>query len=387
MAEVRLTVKDIDDSNRRAKFTAAVQSLSKAMRIPLTIRPKETRKQEAFGFQAEEDLVNHWNTYMGHTLDAVYRTVCSALGLPLIETFTKALGDENGASPLLYKGKVVFNPETGKPIRWAEFEKIIAAIERFLNRRLDPAKRRIVLDAVSLGRVMARKLLTLPSEEVRKLPFGAVEYQGKTVPWMADDLDRQDKLFGPTRPEERARMKAHYERIATAVDIAEESMGDHITRMEEEAVHAVRRSIIDGIKGRQSRAEVAQNLFNKFGNLNRDWQRISETETVDTFNNAMLRETVAVAEPGEKVYFRRVEMRDEYVCDYCEDIRGIVALWVDQPMTSEDIEDPVAKVAIWEGKSNVGHKKADYWVPAGTVHPWCRGSWERYFPPIAGAKR
>ena len=88
----------------------------------------------------------------------------------------------------------------------------------------------------------------------------------------------------------------------------------------------------------------------------------------------------ATATAGEKLYYTRIEMRDSYVCDFCSELRGVVALYVDHPMSDDKIIDPIASVAIWEGKSNVGRKGARLWAPAGTVHPWCRGSWVRYIP-------
>lgn len=391
MSVVRLTVKDIDDTNRRVKFTQAVGSLAKAMRVPLTMKQRAREAGEKFVYQAEADLVEGWNREFAETLDAVYLTVCAALDLPRVTTFSKALDTEQAsqlrtdAEAIIYKGRVVYNPETGRPIYRDDFEKIIRAIEKFLNKRLEPMGKRIVMNAVALGRVMARKLLRLDPEEVRRLALGEVKHADKTVPWLAETLERQNRLLGPLHPEETDRLADHYRGVAAAVEVAEQSMGDHITRMEEEARHAVRRSIIDGIKGRSSKAEVAQDLFNRFGSLNRDWGRIAETETVEAFNNAFLRESAITAPVGTKVYFRRVEMRDDFVCAFCERIRGAVALWSDVPLENDRIDDPVAKFAIWEGKNNVGRKARDYWLPAGTAHPWCRGSWES-FTPSAGGK-
>ena len=392
MPEVRIVVTDITDENRRDKFAAAVESLSKAMKLPLTVKPRAEERAEQFVFRSHEELVGRWNLFMGDALDAVYLTVCRALDLPVIRTFSKAIGTPDpvqgrpAAEAIFYNGKVVFNPETGEPIYRDEFEKIIRSIERFMNRRLDPARKKIVLNAVSLGRILARRLETSPSTEIRKLGLGELQYNGKGYEWIEDDLARQDKLFGPARPEERDRMKAHYRGLARFVEAAEQSMGENITRMEDDVRHAVSRAILDGVKGRRGKGEVAQDLFDRFGALNRDWQRIAETEVVETANNAMLRETAAMAAPGEKVYFRRVEMRDKFVCKYCERIRGVIALWSDHPLLNDEIEDPIATVAIWEGKNNVGRKAAEYWVPSGTVHPWCRGSWERYYPPVGKGK-
>ncbi len=388
MSEVRIRVLDVNDANRRLKFSRAVEGLAKAMQIPITVRPRDKENAEKFVYAAEEELVAAWRKDFASVLDTIYFTVCDVLDLPRVTTFSKAIREQDPeqkrpiSEAIFYHHRVIFNPETGLPIYREDFEKIIHAIERFLNKRLDPSAKKIVLHSVALGRVMARRLLALNAAEIRKLKLEEVVHEGKPIEWMAESLERQNRAMGPLRPEERDRLSEHYKHISRMVDVAEQSMGDHITQMEEDTVHAVRRSIIDGVKGRSSKTEIAQDLFNRFGDLNRDWGRIAETETVESFNNAFLKETAAMAEPGEKVYFRRVEMRDDYVCSFCEKIRGEVALYVNSPLSDDKIEDPVAKVAIWEGKNNIGRKAKNYWMPAGTVHPWCRGSWERFFPDM-----
>jgi hypothetical protein len=304
--------------------------------------------------------------------------LCESLGLPMVTTFSKAVDD----TPLKYRNKVVFNPETGKPISRKEFDQIIRAIEKFLNRRLDTAGRRIVLDSVALGRILGRKLQDMPSSEVRKLGLGQVTHKKKSVDWIADNMAWLDDMHGKLKPEEKERMQAHYEGMERFVDLAEQTMANRISKMEEAVKYDIRDSIIHGVMERQSRREVAQDLFNRFGALNRDWNRIAETEIVETSNNAFLKEVAATAATGEKVYFRRVEMRDAFVCKYCEKIRGKVALWSEVPLADDAIEsDPYAEAAIWEGKTTAGRRASNYWMPAGTVHPYCRGSWERWIPP------
>jgi hypothetical protein len=378
MQDVRLIVKDINPGNRREKFTLAVESLAKALKMPLTVKPRETDRGEKFVYRAQKELVEKWGPALGEALDQVYAMLCESLGLPMVTTFSKAVDD----TPLKYRNKVVFNPETGKPISRKEFDQIIRAIEKFLNRRLDTAGRRIVLDSVALGRILGRKLQDMPSSEVRKLGLGQVTHKKKSVDWIADNMAWLDDMHGKLKPEEKERMQAHYEGMERFVDLAEQTMANRISKMEEAVKYDIRDSIIHGVMERQSRREVAQDLFNRFGALNRDWNRIAETEIVETSNNAFLKEVAATAATGEKVYFRRVEMRDAFVCKYCEKIRGKVALWSEVPLADDAIEsDPYAEAAIWEGKTNAGRRASNYWMPAGTVHPYCRGSWERWIPP------
>ena len=386
--EVRLTVKDINDSNRRLRFTQAVDNLAKAMKVPLTVKPRDKERGEKFAFFAQADLAEKWNLMFADVMDEVYLSLCTGLELPRVTTFSKAIGisDPEQAPPvsraIIFRNRVVFNPETGLPIYREDFEKIIRAIERLLNRRLEKVDQKIVLNAVALGRVMARKLMKMSSAEIRKLRLKDLTHEGRNFDWISDSLAHQEKIMGPLYPEERDRMKAHYKKIGSMVEVAEQSMGDHITQMVQDTKHAVRRSIIDGVKARSSKTEIAQDLFNRFGSLNRDWQRIAETETVEAFNTAFLRESALKVRPGDKVYFKRVEMKDEFVCNYCQKIDGEIVLWVDTPLKDDKITDPIAKHAVWDGKSNVNRKAKDYWIPAGVSHPFCRGSWMPYFQPL-----
>jgi hypothetical protein len=387
--EIRLIVKDINDENRRDKFTSAVESLAKAMYIPYTVKPKDRESGEKYVYQSQGDLVKKWNYYVAATLDNVYLELTKLLELPAMTAFTKAIPDDDwtgrpASEAIFYRGRIVFNPETGKAIYRDEFEKIIKALEKFLNKRLDPAAKKIVLNSVTLGRVLARKLQNANPEEIRKLKFPEVKLNEKPVDWIADNLSWIDRKMGKLTTEERDRMNAHYRGVREFVDIAEQSMGNKITRMTNDIVYEVRETIIGGVMERKSRKEISQDLFNRMGDLNRDWEKIADTEIVQASNTAFLKETVAESEPGEVIYFRRVEMRDDFVCKFCEKIRGMVVRWSDTPMSTEEINDKHAKVAIWEGKTNIGRKAKDYWVPAGPVHPWCRGSWERWFPPQKG---
>lgn len=365
--DVRLTVKDITTDNRREKFTLAVESLAKAMKMPLTVKPREKERGEKFVYQAQADIVERWNMALGEMLDTVYLMLCKTLDLPVVTTFSKAIEGE----PLTYRGRVVFNPETGQPINRKQFEDIIKAVEKFLNKRLDATGKKVVLDSVAAGRILARKLRDLPASEVRKLKLVDLDHKKKPADWISDNLKWLDDMHGGLRGEEKERMLAHYQGMERFVEVAEQSMGNRITKMQDTARYEIRDSIIHGVMERKGRKEVAQDLFNRFGAMNRDWQRIAESEIVESSNNAFLKETTAGAAAGERVYFRRVEMKDQFVCKFCEKIRGTVALWSDVPLADENIADPHAEVAIWEGKSNVGRKAADYWVPAGLAHPWC----------------
>lgn len=375
---IHLTINEITTLNRRGKYIKAVQALAKAMELPITIKPRDKERAEQYVYASQKDLTEKWRNEVGGIIDVIYHGICSTFKIPVIKTFSKAL-DAIGANArpvseaIWYNGRIVFNPETGQPINKKDFEKIIRALEKFLNKRLAPQGRKIVLNAIALGRTMARRLLETPESELRKLKLVDIEYQGKTIEWMSESLNRQDRLFGPVSISDK-------KKLINAVDIAEQSMAENITKITDEIRHAVKRTIIDGMKGRLPKKQIAQRLFDRLGNVNRDWGMIVDTEMVDTFNNAFLRESSLSSYPGEKRYYKRIEANDKFTCPWCKKIRNTVALFVDKPLEDDTINDPIAKVAIWEGKDNVGRSSKNLWIAAGAQHPWCRGSWVRYFP-------
>jgi ribosomal 50S subunit-associated protein YjgA (DUF615 family) len=132
------------------------------------------------------------------------------------------------------------------------------------------------------------------------------------------------------------------------------------------------------IKGVPSQGLQAK-LFDVFGTLNRDWRRIAVTEA----GNCQLLGFLASLPLGSKV--RRVEQYDK-ACAHCRKIDGKVLEVVapDHPN-----KDPDAQV--WIGKTNVGRSAAPsrrvgnalvarspdelWWIPAGLMHPHCRGRW------------
>ena len=82
----------------------------------------------------------------------------------------------------------------------------------------------------------------------------------------------------------------------------------------------------------------------------------------------------------EIVYKDRIEkalseMLDDNTCKKCRKLKGTIALWSEVPLPDERIKDEYAKYAIWDGK-NEGD------CPVGIVHPWCRGTWVRYYPEV-----
>jgi len=140
----------------------------------------------------------------------------------------------------------------------------------------------------------------------------------------------------------------------------------------------------NGVRQKWSKQRIAQELFDKCGEMNRDIRRIVEYESLYLQSQAFLWEERANSTEDEKLYFIREEVLDGVTCSFCRKIKGTIALYVDHPLEDEHIDDPIAKVAIWDGKTNIGRDMDDWWVPMGPAHPHCRGGWSRYYPDVKG---
>lgn len=366
--EYRLSVMDVDDGNRRDKYLSAVNSLAKAMKVPVTLKPR-SEHVERFPYRSYEDLVQKWTFMYAGLLDRIYNTACHAFGLPRITTFSKAADTD----PLIYKGKILYTPETGRPITQRQWREFVVSIERFLNRGLRGAEERIVLDAVALGKVLNRMLKYNSWEAVEAKRLEELEYWRHKFEYMSDPVNYR-RLFGVSDFE------------ADRIKVAEESCAQYIRDIDSKTKSTINQAFISGIRERKSKSEVAQDLFDRFGSLNRDWQRIVETEVNENMNTAFLVSERSDAKAGEKLYFQRYEILDDATCAHCRRIQGAVVLWSDEALADERISDPYATVAIWEGKTRVGRKGDDEWIAAGAQHPWCRGSWARWAPPAEKGK-
>ena len=132
------------------------------------------------------------------------------------------------------------------------------------------------------------------------------------------------------------------------------------------------------VKGTPGQA-LQTELLDTFATLNRDWRRIAVTEAG---NNALVGYIASLPE-GSKV--KRVEQYAN-ACPHCRRIDGQVMVVVAPDRVKKDPD-----TMIWVGKDNYGRAAAPkkrvgdqlvarspdelWWIPAGLMHPNCRGRW------------
>jgi hypothetical protein len=347
-----LTVRLMDFD--RSKIEKAVHKVALSLDADIS----GASKGEAFVYKAQEEIVDKYFREFTNRTRAIYNFVISYFDLPDIRIVSKA-------GELRHNGKILYNPESGLPIKESDWKKFVVELEKYLNRNYTGIGEKIVLSSESLGIILDRLSKTNSLEAIRKMSLSQLKAKRYDVDWISESVKNMKDKFGEVISRERQ----------ARIQIAMDSAAQRVTRVKDDMRNNIQQIIIDGIRDKQSKSVVAQNLFDKCASLNRDMQRIADSEVQMASNSSYCKEEVYNSEPGSKVYFKRFEMIDDNTCKQCKKLNGTIVLWSDVPLPDEHIKDPYAKYAIWEGK-NEGS------CPIGIVHPYCRGTWVRYYPDL-----
>ena len=349
LPDVNIKIRDYSQE----KIQKALRTMSMSLGVPL-----KAAKGEVFFYKAQEDLTNKWCMFFSEFVHNTYDFVTDYFDLPKKTVMSKS---EN----LTHKGKILYYPESGEPIKQKDWEKFVKNLEKFLNRNITDSSKKIILQSQSLAKILDRMLRYNTLEAVKKLQLDKVEYHGKSFDWISDSVKNMKDIFGNSF--ERSEMA----RIETLT----QSAATEVTNVTDKMRGEIKQILIDGVKGRKSKGQVSQSLFDKMVGDSRDFQRLADTEIQNAFNNSFIREEVYNAAEGEKVYFERIEVMDDNTCPHCREMNGKIAVWSEKPLNDENAHDGIADYVIWEGKewSNKGYK-----VCTGVFHPYCRGTWVRY---------
>jgi len=358
---IELSITDITPQNRRIKMLKAVRALSQRLGVPVSVtgrKQQHSHAGEPFLYRANEELIYKWYNRFSAAVNDTYNFVVSYFGLPEVRIIAKA-------DVLKHKGKIIYSPETGEPIKLDDWKKFVKLLEEFLNRKMKDTDKKIILDSKALGRILNRMLKYNTLDEVKKLPLDDIKYRGKTFDWISDNIKNMRTAMG----EELSRSEM------ARIQVLQMSAASKITGVSDKIKSDIKQILIDGVAARKSKGQISQELFDKMTGRNRDFQMIADTEIQNAMNNAALLDEVYNAEPGEKVYFQRVEVIDGNTCKFCKKMHGTIVLWSDHPLPSDKIDDPIASYSIWDGKNWNGKKE---FVANGILHPYCRGVWVRY---------
>lgn len=154
---------------------------------------------------------------------------------------------------------------------------------------------------------------------------------------------------------------------ARAVQHATSHAADKITDISERHRAGVRQMVLRAQRERWSAGKLAQELFDLYGEQNRDWRRVAITELSMAMNDAYL---TGLPE-GETV----IGMGAENACKYCTQYVIGKSFTVTHELPKENDYNHEMNF-VWAGKSNYGRRVAEY-IPAVPMHPNCRCRWHR----------
>lgn len=349
--KIELEVTDLSPENRVDKFQKAIKALSKQFGVPATIEQKDHNK-EKFPFKAQEDLYHMYKNEFGIIMDNLYSRICTTLGLRPASTFQKAI-DSN--APKLGK-EIIWNPETGKQITQKDLDRLLREVDKFMNRNIGPMQREFTISQAAVAKIIANLKKTSSLEGVRNVTLDDIRYKDK--PWE----------YYNTYPKLAEAFPGSQERL----EFRERVVGNYIQDINDSSRKKIRDTLDQGFLAGKTKSEISQDLFDNFGDLNKNWDRIVDTEGVNIFNAEFIAEEKKDTEEGEPLYFIRREFMDDKTCSFCEQANNpVIARWSETPLQDENIGDPVASIALWEGKTNYGRLRSDWWWSEGPVHPNC----------------
>ena len=344
---VNIKIKDFS----RERVEKALRTMAMSLSVPL-----KAAKGEIFFYKAQEDLTDKWCMFFSEFVRNTYDFVTDYLDLPKKTVMTKS-------DVLTHKGRILYNPSTGEPIKQSDWNKFVGNLEKFLNRNIKDVEKKIILESKSLSKILDRMLKYNSLEAVKNLRLNDVSYHGKSFDWISESTKNMKNVFGESLTrQEMAR-----------IEVMTQSAAQEITNITDKMRGNIKQILIDGVKGKKSKGQVSQALFDKMVGDNRDFQRVADTEIQNAFNNSYVQEEVYNTEEGKKTYFRRIEVIDANTCPKCKAINGKIAVWSDKPLNDEKPKDKNADYVIWEGKDGF-----EWECPLSVKHPYCRGTWARY---------
>jgi hypothetical protein len=161
--------------------------------------------------------------------------------------------------------------------------------------------------------------------------------------------------------------------------------GESTSKLKSRLIFPAKWAEVEGHQEKLSQ-ELSESELRQYtvAHLNRDWDRLAFTETQYAVNNGKLMKWSSYKTP---TYVRFTSMGgSKNPCSYCDSHEGEIARLVEseahlQAIPGHDgedaIDDGIAKVAVWPGKSNVGRNQASFWL-AAPAHPWCVHEWMLY---------
>ena len=309
-------------------------------------------KYEESPWKAVNQLSDKYERYAHEITKLTLNGVIHILG----GTLKKAHED----APLIFKGRIMYNPKDGKPIKAKDWKKLEEVVAKYLNIEKRVLQEGMTSDSYFLGTLINR----LESETARRNQ-DLKKYNLENPNWSAygyTDFDRD------------------------IIRMSEQNAGIYLQGVNDRMRSKIQSILIEGTKSKKAGYKVFQDLWDSEVDLNRDWDRVIRTETAYSTNNGLLISQLRTSEE-EHIFMKGISAPD--ACPHCLRLisEKVVVLLEGFPEGGSDkiTIDKKEYSVIWPGKSNYGRKSADYWTCA-PLHPYCRCSWNEWFVEIEEAE-
>lgn len=332
------------------KFEKALGILMKATGRKVDFKLDNHSKSEPTPYTALRQHADEISDEVEHNLYVIWEyIVTNWMG----QTLQKAVGDD---MPFRMNGKIMIDPKSGLVLTKARWKAIQTELTKMFKWLYGSTPDRLVNQAIAMGKLVQQmdpaKRITVPKK----------------------DIPIDDASQAVTR-------QAAYRNVYNWADV---HTGELITDVTDRSRRAITNTIMQGYQDGISQKQLQQNLFDEFSVLNRDWRRIAETETATNFNNGYLTAELEAKKPDEEHIFM-IGISGAGACSFCAShVADHVVVLLDSAPAGGDTKtiDGRDYTAVWPGKSNVGKKKANWWVSSGSQHPHCRCTWTRYYPAM-----
>lgn len=266
------------------------------------------------------------------------------------------LGLEKANDNVFVLNKRIFlNPKTGKPLTAREWSLIKKDILRRFSYIYKNEDERIASYALALGKILKGLSLDLA------IDMGYSK--------LKDQIPQTLKLMRNPR-------------WKNTVNFAQQHAGELIVEVKQRQLKKIHDTLVHAIKNRLDSRELSTLLYEKFGEMNRDWVRIARTEIGTSVNNGILLEELETSKEGEPVFVRGISSPN--ACPFCRSyVNGKIFVLLENPLKSNSDQVTIkgkTYTAIWPGKDNYGRSRKNWWVASGTQHPHCLCTFVRYIP-------
>ena len=323
--------------------------------INKSLNKSNSTSGEGFFYKSQKQITEYWLNYFDELSNELYNNICDYIGLPKANIVSKSV---------IYKGKILYNPESGKPISKMDLDRLVKVTTKFLNKNRK-AGENLVKQSQVLGALLEKLSNTNSASTLKKLGIEDLSIKNVKYETLCENETKAAQLLGLDRE------------TFNRIELMKQSAAQHITGIDSKLQNDIQAVLIDGVKNKKNKTQVSEELFKKFGAANRDWKKIADTEIQNNLNESYIRESVKNSKEGEKVYFQRMEVIDDRTCSYCKQMNGTVVMYSSIPLASDKINDKYASRAIWDGKTWDGDNKT---LTNGIFHPSCRGVWVKWKP-------